>query len=68
MLVGFARYSRDRSFTVLGANRAFVLTMAAGSIIGTYIGARLLSIVPEALLVPILTPPSACRRATRRPA
>ena len=54
MLVGFARYSRDRSFAVLGANRAFVLTMAAGSIIGTYIGARLLPFVPDALLVPIL--------------
>ena len=54
MLVGFARYSRERSFAVLGANRAFVLTMAAGSMIGTYVGARLLSIVPDALLVPIL--------------
>ena len=54
MLVGFARYSRERSFAVLGANRAFVLTMAAGSIIGTYIGARLLPIVPDALFVPIL--------------
>jgi uncharacterized protein len=54
MLVGFARYSRDRSFAVLGANRAFVLTMAAGSIIGTFIGARLLPIVPDALLIPIL--------------
>ena len=54
MLVGFARYSRDRSFAVLGANRAFVLTMAAGSIIGTYIGARLLPVVADALLVPIL--------------
>lgn len=54
MLVSFARYSRDRSFGVLGANRAFVLTMAAGSIIGTFIGARLLPIVPDALLVPTL--------------
>ena len=54
MLVSFARYSCDRSFTVLGANRAFVLTMAAGSIIGTYIGARLLPIAPDGLLVPVL--------------
>jgi uncharacterized protein len=29
MLVGFARYSRDRSFVVLGENRRFVLVMAA---------------------------------------
>jgi len=28
MLVGFARYSRDRSFAVLGKNRGFVLVMA----------------------------------------
>jgi uncharacterized protein len=27
MLVGFARYSRDRSFSVLGENRVFVLVM-----------------------------------------
>ena len=33
MLVGFARYSRDRSFVVLGENRRFVLVMAAGSIL-----------------------------------
>lgn len=54
MLVGFVRYSRDQSFAVLGANRAFVLAMAAGSVIGTYMGARLLPILPDALLVPIL--------------
>ena len=29
MLVGFARYSRDRSFVVLAENRRFVLVMAA---------------------------------------
>src|ERR1700709_1859933 len=32
MLTGFARYSQDRSFAVLGQNRAFVVLMAAGSI------------------------------------
>ena len=36
MLVGFARYSRDRSFVVLGENRRFVLVMAAGSILGSF--------------------------------
>jgi uncharacterized membrane protein YfcA len=33
MIVGFTRYSRDRSFAVLGQNRRFVLVMAAGSIV-----------------------------------
>ena len=43
MLVGFIRYSRDRSFVVLGENRRFVLVMAAGSIVGSFIGGRLLA-------------------------
>lgn len=54
MLVGFARYSRDRSFAVLGLNRTFVLTMAVGSIIGAYLGALLLAHIPNAWLVPAL--------------
>ena len=54
MLVGFARYSRDRSFAVLGENRGFVLAMAAGSIVGTFIGGQLLGLVPNAVLLPLL--------------
>lgn len=54
MLVGFARYSRDRSFAVLGANRAFLLTMAAGSIIGAFAGASMLGYVSAAWLTPLL--------------
>jgi uncharacterized membrane protein YfcA len=54
MLVGLARYSRDRSFAVLRANRAFVVTMAVGSVIGTYLGARLLPHIPSVWLVPVL--------------
>ncbi|MBB3147278.1 putative membrane protein YfcA [Phyllobacterium trifolii] len=54
MLVGFTRYSRDKSFTVLGKNKTFVLIMAAGSIVGTFIGGQLLGVVPEALLLPAL--------------
>ena len=46
MLVGFARYSRDSTFAVLGRNRWFVAVMAAGSIVGSFIGAALLGIVP----------------------
>ncbi|MFE5843694.1 hypothetical protein ACFQ7N_18845 [Streptomyces niveus] len=34
MLVAFARYSRDGSFAVLGANLRFTATMAAGSVVG----------------------------------
>lgn len=54
MLVGFARYSRDRSFVVLGQNRSFVLVMAAGSLVGAFLGAQLLGIVPNAVLLPLL--------------
>ena len=54
MLVGFARYSRDRSFAVLGANRAFLLTMASGSIVGAFAGASMLSCISAAWLVPLL--------------
>jgi uncharacterized protein len=54
MLVGFARYSRDRSFVVLGENSRFVLVMAAGSIVGSFIGGRLLGLVPNAVLLPLL--------------
>jgi len=54
MLVGFARYSRDRSFVVLGENRRFVLVMAAGSIVGSFIGGRLLGFVPSSALLPLL--------------
>jgi uncharacterized membrane protein YfcA len=54
MLVGFARYSRDRSFVVLGENRRFVLMMAAGSIVGSFIGGRVLGLVPNTILLPLL--------------
>ena len=54
MIVGFARYSRDQSFAVLGRNKAFLLTMATGSIVGTFIGGQLLGIVPGAFLLPAL--------------
>lgn len=54
MLVGFTRYSRDQSFSVLGRNRSFLLVMAAGSIVGTFIGGLLLGIIPNNFLLPIL--------------
>lgn len=54
MLVGFTRYSRDQSFSVIGRNKAFLLAMAGGSIVGTYIGGQLLGVVPEQILLPLL--------------
>lgn len=54
MIVAFARYSRDGSFAVLGANKSFVLAMAGGSIVGTIIGGALLGIVPTGVLIPLL--------------
>jgi len=54
MIVGFARYSRDQSFSVLGCNRVFLLVMAVGSIVGTFIGGHLLGIVPDGVLLPAL--------------
>jgi uncharacterized membrane protein YfcA len=55
MLVGFTRYSRDQSFSVLRENIGFCLAMAAGSIIGTFIGGLLLGIVPTSVLLPLLS-------------
>lgn len=52
MLVGFTRYSRDQSFSVLGRNQMFLLVMAAGSIAGAFMGGQLLGWVPSALLLP----------------
>lgn len=54
MLVGFARYSRDQSFSVLGANRRFLLAIGLGSIIGAFVGGLLLGIVPNTVLLPAL--------------
>src|SRR3712207_3828511 len=54
MLVAFARYSRDQAFTVLRGNGALVAAMTAGSITGTLLGALLLGIVPNVVLIPAL--------------
>jgi uncharacterized membrane protein YfcA len=54
MIVGFSRYSRDASFSTLRRNRSFVLVMAAGSILGTFLGGQLLGLVPSAVLLPLL--------------
>jgi uncharacterized membrane protein YfcA len=54
MLVAFARFSRDRSFSVLGQNKPFLITMTLGSITGTLIGGLLLGLVPSLVLIPLL--------------
>ncbi len=55
MLVGFARYTRDRSFSVLKAHSQFVGAMAVGSVIGALVGGRLLlGLVPGEILLPVL--------------
>jgi uncharacterized membrane protein YfcA len=54
MLVGFARYSRDGTFTVLARDRRFVLVMALGSIAGAFVGGLLLGVVPAGVLLPAL--------------
>lgn len=55
MLVAFVRYSGDASFAVLGRNLRFILVMAVGSVLGTFVGSRLLGVVPEGVIVPLLT-------------
>jgi uncharacterized membrane protein YfcA len=54
MIVGFARYSRDASFSVLARNTRFVLLMAIGSIVGTFIGSQLLKVVASSAILPLL--------------
>jgi uncharacterized membrane protein YfcA len=54
MLIGFARYSQDRSFAVQERNRLFALIMAVASIVGAFIGGRLVGLVPSFILLPLL--------------
>jgi hypothetical protein len=54
MITGFARYSQDSAFAVLGRNRDFVLVMAAGSLLGAFLGGQLLGWVSGAVLLPML--------------
>ncbi|GAA4052115.1 sulfite exporter TauE/SafE family protein [Streptomyces shaanxiensis] len=54
MLVAFARYSRDGSFAVLGANLRFTMVLAAGSIAGALLGGLLLGVFSELVLIPVL--------------
>jgi uncharacterized protein len=44
----------DDSFSVLGRNKLFLLVMAAGSMIGTFVGGQLLGLVSNYILLPML--------------
>lgn len=54
MIVGFTRYSQDKSFSIIRSQRRFLLIMAAGSLLGAFVGGRLLGVMPTSLLLPIL--------------
>lgn len=54
MLAGFARYSADDSFAVLSDERRFLAFTVVGSLIGSFVGARLLGVFPAGALLPIL--------------
>lgn len=54
MLMGFARYSRDKTFIVVRQNLPFLVFMAAGSLVGTFCGGLLLGLVPTEALLPLL--------------
>ena len=65
MLTGFARYSRDRSFVVLGRNRTFVIAMAAGSFAGAWLGAAAPRRRPEPLADPAARGTFSCSPAAK---
>ncbi|WP_349263384.1 sulfite exporter TauE/SafE family protein [Steroidobacter sp.] len=54
MLMGFARYSRDKTFVVVRQNVPFLTFMAVGSLVGAFCGGLLLGLVPAAALLPLL--------------
>lgn len=52
MIVGFTRYSRDNSFSIIQAQLPFILIMALGSIVGTFIGGQLLGLIQRLTCFP----------------
>jgi uncharacterized membrane protein YfcA len=54
MLAGFTRYSRDQSFQVIRLQQRFIAIMAAGSIVGSFLGGKLLGVIPSSVLLPLL--------------
>lgn len=54
MVVAFFRYSQDESFKIIFSNKTFILIMGLGSIVGAYLGALLLGIISNNILIPLL--------------
>lgn len=54
MLVAFARFSRDKSFAVLGQSNPFLITMTLGSITRSVLGGLRLVLAPNLVLIPLL--------------
>ena len=54
MIASFTRYSQDQSFQVIRRQRRFIAIMAAGSIVGSYLGGKLLGVIPSSVLLPLL--------------
>lgn len=62
MLVACARYSRDGSFGVPRTHRRFVPLMGGGSVLGTVLGGFAAGVVPNSVLIPLLTEITAHQR------
>jgi uncharacterized protein len=54
MITGFTRYSQDQTFRVIRIQWCFIAIMAAGSILGSYLGGKLLGVIPSSVLLPLL--------------
>ncbi|MGY6276168.1 sulfite exporter TauE/SafE family protein [Methylomonas sp. MgM2] len=55
MLTGIARYSKDQRFITVKHYRDFVLIMATGSLLGSYVGGQLVGIVSAGPLLSLLS-------------
>lgn len=55
MLTGIARYSRDQRFSTVKHNRNFMLIMAFGSLLGSYLGGQLVGVVSAGPLLSLLS-------------
>jgi uncharacterized membrane protein YfcA len=60
MIAGFTRYSRDQSFQVIRIQRRFIAIMAAGSIVGSYLGGKLLGVIPSSVTLAAFGSHSSC--------
>lgn len=54
MLVAFSRYSQDENFQIICREWPFVVLMALGSMVGVYIGGKLLGVISTGVLLPLL--------------